>query len=380
MELEETVDIAIRELESAQNFNRKQFLRIRKQLIGDFCQEEWILFMRKWQKQHKEEYPIPEFIGYKEIRKIAGEAIYTTFDIGPGNPQELLKKIFEGYGILDEKKSEVFIKRRDKSTRRYLQEAFFPPDDFEKKEKNTRFLLQYAWKQYWELKYQISELITYRDIRERVGDAVYASLEKALEGYGVFTEEKCQIFLEKREKAQRNTLCKAFFSNKKYATRNAEFLVVYAWNHLWKSTYSIPEFMDATLMYKMLGKKVYEAFDVNLGNSTGLFQKVFRDYSILTDEKSRYYLEHDDKETRQEMTKIFLAREHGVKNARTLLHYTWEHRWNKEYNARDEITELRIRETLGEGIYSALDLPGGDFKNLLAHLYKIRRKQPELFA
>src|SRR3989344_2164276 len=86
------------------------------------------VFVTVWKPTHE----IPELVGSREIRETLGISVYTHFGLKCGNLNQLLEKVFDDYGKLDDEKCRVFIETKDTGKRHTLSKAFFSGDDREK--------------------------------------------------------------------------------------------------------------------------------------------------------------------------------------------------------------------------------------------------------
>ena len=212
---------------------------------GDF--EELVQYA--WEKRWKSGLKIPELVGVKEIRDTLGVTVYTGLGIKIGNPQELLGRCIENYGVIDDKKARVFIEEKCWGEMKTLSNAFFSGEE---KKENARKLVVYAWEHEWESKLKIPELVGAKEIMNTLGEGVYTALgikegnpqkllERCIDGYGTLDSGKAQSLVGYIENTQESNKTRAiktklddiFFSpeNKNHEDNAKKYLEAYQIRH-----------------------------------------------------------------------------------------------------------------------------------------------------
>ncbi|MEK6867886.1 MAG: hypothetical protein AABX98_03630 [Nanoarchaeota archaeon] len=192
--------------------------------------------------------------------------------------------------ILSSSECARFIAASDQISRFRLGKLYFHGSFAEQ---NVRVLVRYAWENHWRQQYSIPEFVHAADVQSVLGRGVYSVfnlhnspqdlLVQCLGGYGVFVDSKCDVYLVHSDESSRSRFEDAFFQGG-YAISNVRKIVRYAWKHIWKKRYLIPEVVGWADIKEALGDGVYtgvKSLEVRRGNSIALFSAVFASYGSL---------------------------------------------------------------------------------------------------
>lgn len=293
MGLEDEVRKSVKDFCGKRSGTREQIAiaAARQELIRRIEKAMWIEIIQEWQRQKPENFPIPELIGSMSIREIFGTKVYRSMGISQDCSRDLLTVVFPDYGKFDDRKCEIYVKRKD--ARHVLPSVFF---EGEHAEDNAKMLLNYMWNKYWCKIVPIPELLSHRNMKETVGWGVYRGLKisvgdaqsllrKALDEYGIMTEEKCRVYIERKKRNVRDAMIAAFFTGEE-GRENLKRLVLYAWEHFWKEQWGCPELIRYRAVQETIGTGFYSALGIK-PYPQELFKIAFDDYGVLTEEKER---------------------------------------------------------------------------------------------
>ncbi|MBI5002898.1 hypothetical protein HZC31_05905 [Candidatus Woesearchaeota archaeon] len=193
-------------------------------------------------------------------------------------------------------------------------------------------------------------------------------LDTVFEDYGVLDDEKCQIYLKEKQKNSRGRKLEVFWKKKEHAPQNAKTLVKYAWEHVWKGQYGIPELVTMNDIEETIGSTVYAPLGLRIRSSNALLRILFPNYGILNDDKCKVFFERTDITSRKRM-EVFWDGHRAEGNARKAINYMWRNVWKPKYKIPELITEEDITNSVGNGIYRALRIRGKNSKEVLKKIF-----------
>ena len=106
-----------KELAQLRKEDRKTFVARREKIMQFLDDSELVNFIKLFFLENKKEFPIPEFLGTEEVSDLFGYLVYGKLGITGERPQDLLGKVFDNYGVLDDEKCQIYLKEKQKNSR-----------------------------------------------------------------------------------------------------------------------------------------------------------------------------------------------------------------------------------------------------------------------
>ncbi|MBI4453189.1 hypothetical protein HY636_00935 [Candidatus Woesearchaeota archaeon] len=331
------------------------------------------LWENKWKYEKKQ---IPELLTKIDLNEYVTAGVYYALGFKNNNVAKLLVATIENYGVLDNEKCRVFAAQTDRSSQTIiLSNAFFTGKHAKQHaEDNAKCFVRYLWTH--SLKNDetpIPELLkkdypfcegVYTALGLKTSNTNKA-LRMSIENYGVLDDEKCALYISRKDIGSRGTLSYVFFSDKDakpHVKDNAKCLVKYAWEHHWKTEQTpIPELLKRSDVLGLLGVGAYRALGVKQGQYTKILNFSIDGFGILDDEKCRVYISRSDKDIRRTLSITFFtgeeAKQYAKANVTYLVRYAWAHHWKSDDKPIPEcVDSTMVKKLLGGGVYPALGI------------------------
>ncbi|MBS3121777.1 hypothetical protein J4434_02755 [Candidatus Woesearchaeota archaeon] len=350
---------------------------------AEFNANSFVRYLWENKLKSEKERSIPELISRYDITDYVTLRVYRALGLRNHNITKLLKATIEGYGKLDEDKCAVFFTQTDKSSQMTLSNAFFTGEHIKQHAaSNAKLMAKYEWEHRWKSdEVPIPELVRKNDY---FCEGIYTALglktrntnkvlRMAIENYGVLDDEKCALYISRKDGGSRGTLSYVFFSDKDanpHVEDNAKCLVKYAWEHHWKTEQTpIPELLKKSDIFNLLGIGAYKAFPAKQRHYTKILRLSIDGFGVLDDEKCKEYISRKDGNARRTLSTTFFtgkeAKQHAKDNVTYLVRYAWEHHWKSDDKPIPECVDtVMFQKLLGNGLYPAVGIKSEHYKEL----------------
>ncbi len=128
--------------------------------------------------------------------------------------------------------------------------------------------------------------------------------------------------------------------------------VRYCWDIRWSSAVEIPEQLKLRQIEELVGKSSLSILGCD--NGYDILRICLPDYGVFDERKMEFFMEHNESGMRETMSNAFFEGDLKEENAKKIVKYAWERRWNEEVPIPEAVGSLMISSAIGRDPYVAL--------------------------